>query len=178
MLSSRYWLSSKPLGSESTMPTSVIPEPELQALSSWPDDVAHSDLVAYFYLGLEDIRWLRSHRDPVTRLAQGLRLTGLPYLGFVPKPLEAPPTVVRYVADQIGVSALVLDEYATAAERTRRGHAAAVISYREWSVCGRGGWKRLRDWLVARAIEHDTPSVLFPPGIDLSEGRADSAAWS
>ena len=143
------------------MPTSVISEPELRALSSWPDDVAHSDLVAYFYLGLEDIRWLRSHRNPVTRLAQGLRLTGLPYLGFVPKPLKAPATVVRYVAGQIGVSAVVLDEYATAAERTRREHAATVISYLGWSVCGRGEWKRLRDWLVARAIEHDTPSVLF-----------------
>ena len=73
------------------MPTSVISEPELRALGSWPDDVAHSDLVACLCLGLEDIRWLRSHRNPVTRLAQGLRLTGLPYLGFVPHPVEAPP---------------------------------------------------------------------------------------
>ena len=143
------------------MPTSVISEPELRAFSSWPDDVAHSDLVACFYPGLEDIRWLRSHRNPVTRLAQGLRLTGLPYLGFVPHPVEAPHTVVRYVADQIGVSALALDEYAAAAERTRREHAATAISYLGWSVCRRGEWKRLRDWLVATAIEHDTPSVLF-----------------
>ena len=111
MLSNRYWSSGKPLGSESSMPTSVISEPELRALSSWPDDVAHSDLVAYLCLGLEDIRWLRSHRNPVTRLAQGLRLAGLPYPGFVPKPVEAPHTVVRYVADQVGVSALALDEY-------------------------------------------------------------------
>ena len=44
-------------------------------------------------LGLEDIRWLRSHRNPVTRLAQGLRLAGLPYPGFVPHPVEAPHTV-------------------------------------------------------------------------------------
>ena len=75
------------------MPTSVISEPELRALGSWPDDVAHSDLVACLCLGLEDIRWLRSHRNPVTRLAQGLRLTGLPYPGFVPHPVEAPHTV-------------------------------------------------------------------------------------
>ena len=81
-------------------------------MGSWPDDVAHSDLAACLCLGLEDIRWLQSHRNPVTRLAQGLRLTGLPYLGFVPHPVEAPHTVVRYVADQIGVSALALDEYA------------------------------------------------------------------
>ena len=82
MLSNRYWSSSKALGSESSMPTSVISKPELRASTSWPDDVAHPDLVAYFCLGLGDIRWLRSHRNPVTRLAQGLRLTGLPYLGF------------------------------------------------------------------------------------------------
>ena len=79
MLSSRYWSTSKPLGSESSTPTSVITEPELRALSSWPDNVAHSDLVACLCLGLEDIRWLRSHRNPVTRLAQGSRLTHLPY---------------------------------------------------------------------------------------------------
>ena len=78
MLSSRYWSTSKALGSESSMPTSVITEPELRAFSSWPDDVAHSDLAACLSLGLEDIRWLQSYRNPVTRLAQGLRLTGLP----------------------------------------------------------------------------------------------------
>ena len=55
------------------MPTSVISEPELRALSSWPDNVAHSDLAACFYLDREDIRWLRSHRNPVTRLAQAGR---------------------------------------------------------------------------------------------------------
>ena len=134
MLSSRYWSTSKPLGSESSTPTWVISEPELRASTSWPDNVAHSDLVACLCLGLEGIRWLRSHRNPVTRLAQGLRLAGLPYPGFVPHPVEAPHTVVRYVADQIGVSALPLDEYATAAERTRREHAATAISYLGWSV--------------------------------------------
>ena len=73
MLSSRYRSTSKALGSESSMPTSVITEPELRASASWPDNVAHSDLAAYFYLDREDIRWLRSHRNPVTRLAQGGR---------------------------------------------------------------------------------------------------------
>ena len=130
-------------------------------VSAQPHDVAHSDLVSYFYLSLEDIRWLRAHYIPVNRLALALRLTGLPYLGFVPDPLDAPIAVARYVADQIGVSPLGLDEYATAAERTRREHTAAVISYLGWSVCGRGEWKQLGDWLVARAIEHDIPSVLF-----------------
>ena len=73
------------------MPTSVISEPEQRASTSWPDNVAHSDLAACLCLGLEDIRWLRSHRNPVTRLAQGLRLTGLPYLGFVPQTGGGPP---------------------------------------------------------------------------------------
>ena len=53
MLSSRYWSTSKPLGSESSTPTSVISEPEQRASTSWPDDVAHSDLVACLCLGLE-----------------------------------------------------------------------------------------------------------------------------
>ena len=141
-----------PTPSASTAKTHVLAQPH---------DVAHSDLVSYFYLSLEDIRWLRAHYIPVNRLALALRLTGLPYLGFVPDPLDAPITVARYVADQIGVSPLGLDEYATAAERTRREHTAAVISYLGWSVCGRGEWKQLGDWLVARAIEHDIPSVLF-----------------
>jgi hypothetical protein len=32
---------------------------------------------------------------------------------------------------------------------------------------GRGGWKAPGDWLVARAIEHDTPSVLFRQALEL-----------
>ena len=67
------------------MPTPALSDPELQALSSWPDDNAGSDLIAYFYLRSEsDMRWLRSHRNPLTSLALALRMTGPPYPGFVP----------------------------------------------------------------------------------------------
>ena len=142
------------------MPTSVISEPELRALSSWPDDVAHSDLVACLCLGLEDIRWLRSHRNPVTRLAQALRLTG-PTWGSFPSRWRLP---LRWFATSPTRSGCPLSR-SMSTQRLRTVHEGNTRRQLSATSGGRsaaaGEWKRLRDWLVARAIDHDTPPVLF-----------------
>ena len=41
-----------------------------------------------------------------------------------------------------------------------------VVDQAGWRTCGRGEWKALGDWLVARALEHDAPSVLFAQALD------------
>jgi len=38
---------------------------------------------------------------------------------------------------------------------------ATVVEQAGWRVCEPGEWKALGDWLTARALEHDIPSVLF-----------------
>jgi len=39
------------------VPSGLVPVEELQRLSSWPLEVARSDLAAYFSFSLEDLRW-------------------------------------------------------------------------------------------------------------------------
>jgi hypothetical protein len=141
----------------------VLSDDELEQLSRWPTEVARSDLVAHFTQSVEDRRWVRSHRGAVERIGLAVQLGGLGFLGFVPDDLAGTPgEVIDWLADQIGVSPATFHRYATGIDgRTRRRHMAAVVGQAGWRVCGPGEWKTLRDWLTVRAVEHDTPSVLF-----------------
>ncbi|MGH9266382.1 MAG: DUF4158 domain-containing protein [Acidimicrobiales bacterium] len=50
------------------MPGKVFSDEEAEQLSSWPPEVARSDLVAHFTLSVEDRRWVRSHRGVAERI--------------------------------------------------------------------------------------------------------------
>ncbi len=143
------------------MPTRFLSDADREALSTWPRDIARSDLVAYFGMDPSGIRWVREHRTQTNQLALALQLTALPFLGFLPDPTDTPPEVVSYIGEQIGVPSGALGDYTTTGERDLQRHTAAVVRHLGWSSCGRGEWKLLADWLVDRALEHDTPSVLF-----------------
>ncbi len=151
----------------------VLSDEEAEQLSAWPPEVARSDLVAHFTLSVEDRRWVRSHRGAAERIGLAVQLCGLGYLGFVPAELAATPReVVAFVANQIGVAVATFTRYAREVDgRTRRRHVAAVVEQAGWRLCGPGEWKALGDSLTARALEHDTPSVLFRQG--LSQLRTD-----
>jgi TnpA family transposase len=141
---------------------------DIEGLTLWPDEIPHSDLASFFDLSVDDVRWLRSHRVAANQLGLGVQLCGLRYLGFIPDDLVAAPAaaVVR-LADQLQVDAGVFAEYCAQAKgRTRRDHVGWVLAHAGWSTCGRGDWKRLGDWLVERALEHDTPSVLFRQALE------------
>jgi hypothetical protein len=79
----------------------------------------------------------------------------------------APAEVVERLASRVGVSPSALARYAREVDgRLRRLHVQLVIERAGWRTCGRGEWKELGDWLVARALEHDTPSVLFRQALE------------
>jgi len=46
----------------------LLSDPELEQLTSWPPEVAHSDLVEFVNLGVDDLRWIRSHSGAANRL--------------------------------------------------------------------------------------------------------------
>ncbi len=149
------------------MATRFLSDAERAALETWPIEISHTDLVAYFTLDVADVRWLARQRSPANRLGLSVQLTGLRYLGFLPGELAAlPPPVLDRLAAELGVRPQVFADYLDLGERARREHAAAVISRAGWQTCGRGEWKRLGDWLVERVLEHDTPSVLFRAALD------------
>jgi hypothetical protein len=141
---------------------------ERALLTSWPE-ITHADLAAHFDLSIEDLRWLRSIRAPgKLRLALALQYCALQFLGYLPTdPAATPQAVVDRLARQLAVSPAALQQYeADAAERSQRRHDELVIARARWRVCGRGEWKALRDWLLARALEHDDPAVLFRQALD------------
>ena len=149
------------------MATRFLSDAERASLETWPAEISHTDLVAHFTLDVADVRWLARQRSPANRLGLSVQLTGLRYLGFLPGELAAlPPLVLDRLAAELGVPPQVFADYLDLGERARREHAAAVIERAGWQTCGRGEWKRLGDWLVERALEHDTPSVLFRAALD------------
>lgn len=149
------------------MPTRSLSNAEIERLTTWPFEVAHSDLVAYFTLGVDDLRWVSSQRGDANRLGLAVQLCALSFLGFVPHDLSATPDEVVARLERVGVAPSALGHYCReVGGRLRREHVARVVKRAGWTVCGRGEWKALGDWLVARALEHDTPSVLFRQALD------------
>lgn len=102
-------------------------------------------------------------RRAAERMGLALQLCGLGYPGFVPADLASPPReAVAFVAKQVGVAAGTFARYAQEVDGcSRRCHVSAVVEQAGWRLCGPGEWKALGDSLTARALEHDTPSVLF-----------------
>ena len=145
------------------MPTRFLSDAELAQLSGFPTDIAAADLVTYFTLTEVDRRWLLDeHRGAANRLGAGLQYCTLSWLGFVPDDLTtAPPPVVGRLADQLTVDAGVLADYGGWQDRTRRDHLRQVLARAGWRAAGTGELKRLDDFLLARAVEHDSPTLLL-----------------
>ncbi len=100
----------------------VLSDAELEALTSWPPEVAHSDLVEYFTLDVDDLRWVRSHRGAAARLGLAVQLCALRFLGFVPGDLSSTPAeVTERLAERVGVAPSALARYVAAVDgRLRR----------------------------------------------------------
>lgn len=129
------------------MATKVLSDAELGQLSTWPAEVARSDLAAYFTLTVDDLRWVRSFRSPraaADRLGLAVQLCALRFLGFVPADLATTPgEVVERLAERIGISPAALGRYRREVSgRSRREHVEAVVVQAGWRVCGAATGKR------------------------------------
>jgi hypothetical protein len=93
-------------------------------------------------------------------------LCTLPWLGFVPdKVSAAPPVVVARLADQLGVDPDALRSYGRRA-KTRTEHLRLVAKYLGWRLPTTLELKELDEFLLARAMEHDSPTLLFRLGCE------------
>lgn len=94
-------------------PRRLLSDVELEQLTSWPPEVVHSDVVAFFTLGVDDLRWVRSHAGAANRLGLAVQVCGLRFLGFIPDDLTATPaTVTERLAKRVGVAPSALGRYA------------------------------------------------------------------
>ena len=96
-----------------------------------------------------------------TVLGVAVQLCTLRWLGFVPDDVAgAPPMAVARLARQLGLDPAVLAGYGERAQ-TRTDHLREVMSFAGWRGADRLLLKELDEFLLARAMEHDSPSLLF-----------------
>ena len=133
---------------------------ELARLRGFPE-ISREELIRFFTLSAADEAFVRSMRRPSTVLGVAVQLCALPWLGFVPDEVGAAPVVaVTRLASRLGMPAGELAGYGLR-EQTRTDHLRMVMSYLGWRTADELSVKELDEFLLARAMEHDAPSLLF-----------------
>ncbi|WP_431921125.1 DUF4158 domain-containing protein [Nonomuraea jabiensis] len=146
------------------MSTRMFSEDQLERLRSYPD-ISREDLIRYFTLTPADIAFIDPGRGrgPGDRLGLAVQLATLPWLGFVPDEVSsAPPVAVARLAERLGIDSVVLEGYGERTH-TRSDHLRLAAGYLGWksAPAGSTAMKELEQFLLDRAMEHDSPTLLF-----------------
>ncbi len=138
------------------MATRVFADQELEALRRFPE-IGREELFRFFTLTPVDVAFV----DPGRGRGPAVTLCPLPWLGFVPDEVAAAPraAVVR-LAERLHVDPDHIRSYGKRAN-TRTGHLRSVARYLGWRMPTPLDLKELDEFLLARALEHDSPVLLF-----------------
>jgi hypothetical protein len=145
--------------------TRVFADEELARLREFPE-IRREELFRFFTLSPADLAFVDPGRGrgPADRLGIAIALCTLPWLGFVPdRVVTAPPVAVARLADQLRVDGTEIGSYGRRAQ-TRTDHLRLVAQYLGWRAAGVLEVKELDEFLLARAMEHDSPTLLFRLG--------------
>jgi TnpA family transposase len=137
---------------------------QYEQLRSFPE-ISRDELIRYFTLTSADVGFVDpgSGRGPADRLGMAVQLAALPWLGFVPDEVaSAPPAAVARLAERLGLDPGALRGYGKRAQ-TRSDHLAKVTRYLGWKTAADASreMKELEQFLLDRAMEHDSPALLF-----------------
>ncbi|MFE4799822.1 DUF4158 domain-containing protein [Streptomyces sp. NPDC056708] len=147
------------------MATRVFSDEELEGLRSFPA-IGKDELIRYFTLTSADQAFLSKFRRAQNVLGAAVQLSTLPWLGFVPDDVpSAPPAAVGRLARQLGVSVAGLAGYGERGQ-TRTDHLREIAEYLSRKPAKAIEFKELDEFLLARAMEHDSPSLLFRLGCE------------
>ncbi|MEG8179758.1 Tn3 family transposase [Nocardia terpenica] len=144
------------------MATRVFADEELARLREFPE-ISREELYRFFRLSPADLAFVAPSRGrgPADRLGVAVAVCTLPWLGFVPDRVSAaPPVAVARLAEQLNVDAGQIGSYGRRAQ-TRTDHLRLVAQYLGWRSPGSMELKDLDEFLLARAMEHDSPTLLF-----------------
>ncbi|GAA2881894.1 hypothetical protein GCM10010517_45000 [Streptosporangium fragile] len=144
------------------MATRVFTDEEIARLRSFPE-ISREELIRFFTLTAADVEFNDPGRGrgPADRLGLAVQLCALPWLGFVPADVAlAPPAAVARLSERLRISVGELARYGSR-EQTRSTHPQQVARYLGWRSAGELERKELEEFLLARAMEHDSPSLLF-----------------
>ncbi|MFI6180339.1 Tn3 family transposase [Nonomuraea sp. NPDC051191] len=140
----------------------MFTDEELEGLRRFPE-IGREELFRFFTLTPADVAFVDPGRGrgPADRLGLAVALCTLPWLGFVPDDVaSAPPAAVARLAAQLGVDLDVIRSYGRRA-KTRTDHLRLAAKYLGWRLAGSLELKELDEFLLARAMEHDSPTLLF-----------------
>jgi hypothetical protein len=102
-----------------------------------------------------------------------VQLCTLPWLGFVPDEVAlAPDAAVGRLSQRLGIAMGELRGYGER-EQTRTDHLREVAGYAGWRSMDTAEWKDLEEFLFARAMEHDSPKLLFRLACEYLWGHRD-----
>src|SRR2546425_1096560 len=142
------------------MSSGFLSAAERERWQRFPETIPQDDLAVYFLLSDDDEHEVNRQREPFNRLGYALQLCTLRYLGFVPTDFTATPeVVVTFVAEQLGIAPRVLALYDN--RRTQSDHRRYVRAYLGFRQATPLDVYALQTWLVARALEHDKPTLLL-----------------
>ena len=114
---------------------------------------------AYFTLSDRDRSRVRRQRGGRNRLGFAPQLCALRHLGCVPDRLRSVPSaVIAHLARQVGIAPESLPAYGDR-PHTRTDHFQEVVTFLGFRKARTGDIRDLRTWLVARALEHDRPTL-------------------
>ncbi|KAB1927320.1 Tn3 family transposase [Micromonospora sp. ALFpr18c] len=138
----------------------VFSAEDLVRLRGFPE-INRAELIRYFTLTGADEAFVRQFRTGRNVLGVAVQLCTLPWLGFVPDDVAAAPAaVVGRLSQRLGIAMGELRGYGER-EQTRTGHLREVAGYAGWRSMDTAEWKDLDEFLFARAMEHDSPKLLF-----------------
>ncbi len=140
----------------------VFADEELEALRRFPE-IGREELYRFFTLTPADRAFIDPGRGrgPADRLGLAVALCTLPWLGFVPDDVaSAPRAAVARLGEQLKVAPDAIDSYGRRA-KTRTDQLLLAARYLQWRPAGEPELKELDEFLLARAMEHDSPMLLF-----------------
>ncbi|MEW9556498.1 DUF4158 domain-containing protein [Nonomuraea sp. NPDC050783] len=149
------------------MAVQFFSDEQMERLRLYPD-IGREELIRFFTLTRKDLGFIDNlsrsgGRSSAARLGLAVQLCTLPWLGFVPDDIwSAPQAAVQRLANQLAIFPGALAQYGRRAQ-TRSDHLKLVLKYLDWKPVPTGGetLKELEQFLLDRAMEHDTPSLLF-----------------
>ena len=142
------------------MATRVFSDAKLEALRGFPEITA-AELVRHFRLAPADLEFARRRHAARNQVGVAVQMAVLSWLGFVPDDLQvAPAAGVGKLAEQLGVPVGVFGEHGRR-DQTRTDHLREIAVFLGWRRSAGGELKELDQFLLARAMEHDSPSLLF-----------------
>ncbi|WP_372405292.1 DUF4158 domain-containing protein [Streptomyces luteireticuli] len=147
---------------EGLVATRVFTDDELAQLRGFPE-VKREELIRFFTLTPADVGFVDPGRgrSPKDWLGLAVQLCTLPRIGFVPDDVaSAPPAAVARLSERLRIPVGELRFYGER-KRTRTGRLREVARYLNWKLAKTLEWKEPDEFLLARATEHDSPSLLF-----------------